>query len=84
MYEGIVQDLIDQFGQRRTAEDFKGKTYALFFGYASCEAICSAVLPDIANAMDVLDQEGSPVETVMISIDPARAGRLCVFLLLTL
>lgn len=65
-------DLVDQYGTRRTADDFRGKTYALFFGYASCEAICSAVLPDIANAMEVLDQEGSSVETVMISVDPAR------------
>jgi len=65
-------DLVDHNGNRRTAADFHGKTYALFFGYASCEAICSAVLPDIANAMEVLDEEGSPVETVMISIDPDR------------
>lgn len=65
-------DLIDHNGNRKTAADFHGKTYALFFGYANCEAICSAVLPDIANAMEVLDEEGSPVETVMISIDPDR------------
>jgi len=65
-------DLIDQTGTRRTEADFQGQTYALFFGYASCEAICSAVLPDIANAMDLLEAEGLSAEAVMISVDPAR------------
>jgi len=65
-------DLMDQNGDRRTAEDYLGQTYAVFFGYASCEAICSAVLPDIANAMDVLAAEGLNVDVVMISVDPAR------------
>ncbi|TWI90472.1 cytochrome oxidase Cu insertion factor (SCO1/SenC/PrrC family) [Roseibium hamelinense] len=65
-------DLVDQYGKRRTEQEFLGQTYAVFFGYASCEAICSAVLPDIANAMDQLAAAGHDIETVMISVDPER------------
>lgn len=65
-------DLIDHHGRRKTQDDFLGRTYAIFFGYASCEAICSAVLPDVAGAMEILGQEGHDVDVLMVTVDPDR------------
>ncbi|MXN63772.1 redoxin domain-containing protein [Stappia sp. GBMRC 2046] len=65
-------DLIDQNGKRVTEADFAGKPMALFFGYASCEAVCSAVMPDVARTMELLEDQNRKFNTVMITIDPAR------------
>lgn len=64
-------DLVDQFGARRTAESFRGRTVMLFFGYAGCDAICSVALPRMAEALDLLGP-AAPVDAVMITVDPAR------------
>lgn len=65
-------DLVDQNGKRVTEADFAGKPMALFFGYASCEAVCSAVMPDVARTMELLEDQNRKFNTVMITIDPAR------------
>lgn len=65
-------DLIDHNGARRTLADFAGKHVLLFFGYANCEAICSAAMPVMADAIDKLGAEHAPVELVMITVDPDR------------
>lgn len=64
--------LTDQDGRKVTEADFEGRPYALFFGYANCEAVCSAVLPDVARTMDILNESGHEIEVVMITVDPAR------------
>ncbi|MBA5777683.1 SCO family protein [Stappia sp. F7233] len=64
--------LTDQDGRAVTEADFKGKPIALFFGYANCESVCSAVLPDIARALDILDEGGHKIDAVMITVDPDR------------
>ena len=48
--------LKDQFGQVRTERDPNGRAQLLFFGYANCRSICSAVLPLMAEVVD--KQEG--------------------------
>jgi len=65
-------DLIDHHGRRKTQDDYLGRTYAIFFGYASCEAICSAVLPDVAGAMEILGRDGHDVDVLMVTVDPDR------------
>lgn len=65
-------DLVDQNGNRVSEADFAGKPMALFFGYASCEAVCSAVMPDVARTMELLEDQNQKFNTVMITIDPAR------------
>lgn len=62
--------LTDHFGQSVTSEDMAGQTYALFFGYASCEAICSVAMPTLGQALDILEDEAIPA--MMITVDPAR------------
>ncbi|MDF2233077.1 SCO family protein [Albimonas sp. CAU 1670] len=64
--------LIDQTGREVTEADFAGKPYALFFGYVSCQSICSVVLPRIAGATNILLDAGLEVTPVVVTIDPAR------------
>jgi protein SCO1/2 len=64
--------LIDHAGQTVSEADFAGRPVALFFGYASCESICSVALPRMAEALDLLGPDGAGVTPVMITVDPAR------------
>lgn len=65
-------DLVDQNGQRRQLADFAGRHVLLFFGYANCEAICSAAMPAMATAVDKLGPGHPAVDLVMITVDPER------------
>ncbi|SFI68950.1 SCO family protein [Albimonas pacifica] len=64
--------LVDQTGREVTEADFAGRPYALFFGYVSCQSICSVVLPRIAGATNILLDAGLEVTPVVVTIDPAR------------
>jgi protein SCO1/2 len=64
--------LIDQAGRAVTEADFAGRPMAIFFGYASCEAICSVALPSLAAALDLLGPEGAEIAPILITVDPAR------------
>ncbi|NND49228.1 MAG: hypothetical protein HKN60_03135, partial [Rhizobiales bacterium] len=59
-------DLVDQHGQRRTQDDFSGRSLAIFFGYANCQSICSVALPRLAAAVDLADAAGVAVQPVLI------------------
>ncbi|MEL6197849.1 MAG: SCO family protein [Pseudomonadota bacterium] len=64
-------DLIGPQG-RVTDEDMRGRPVALFFGYANCESICTVALPRMAEALEILGEDGGPIQPVMITVDPAR------------
>ncbi|PTX55596.1 protein SCO1/2 [Litoreibacter ponti] len=64
--------LIDQTGATRTQADPDGKAQLLFFGYANCQEICSAVLPLMADVADAVAARGLEITPVMITVDPAR------------
>jgi len=64
--------LIDQAGRTVTQADFAGRPMAIFFGYASCGAICSVALPSLAAALDLLGPEGAEIAPILITVDPAR------------
>ncbi len=64
--------LTDQRGEARSEADPEGRHQLLFFGYASCQAICSVALPRMAAAVDLLEEEGIAVTPVLITFDPAR------------
>ena len=64
--------LIDQFGRKRTEVDPDGHYQLIFFGYASCKAICSVALPSMADAVDLLEKDGIVVTPVLITVDPER------------
>ncbi len=69
---GGAFDLVDQHGAHRDQSDPDGRAQLLFFGYANCLGICSAAMPMMANATDLLANLGLPVRPVMITIDPTR------------
>ncbi len=64
--------LIDQAGRVVTQADFSGRPMAIFFGYASCEAICPVALASLAVALDLLGPEGAEISPILITVDPAR------------
>ncbi len=64
--------LVDQFGQKRTEVDPTGRHQLIFFGYASCKAICSVALPAMADAVDLLAADGIAVTPVLITVDRER------------
>ncbi len=64
--------LMDQFGNPRTSKDPGGHYQLIFFGYASCKAICSVALPRMTQAADILASKGVQVTPLMITVDPER------------
>ncbi|MEP3347626.1 MAG: SCO family protein [Litoreibacter sp.] len=65
-------ELVNQTGELRTQADPKGQPQLLFFGYANCQEICSAVLPLMAQVADAVADQGVAVTPVMITVDPVR------------
>lgn len=62
--------LTDQTGASRTQADPGDQPQLLFFGYANCREICSAVLPLMGDVADVLATDGIHLSLVMITVDP--------------
>ena len=57
-------------GKPVTAQDYRGKVVALYFGYTNCPDVCPATM---ANLTDMLAKVGSPdVRIVFITVDPDR------------
>ncbi len=65
-------DLADQFGQRRTLADFKGKVVLVFFGFTQCPDVCPTTLTEIAQVKQALGADGDRVQGIFISVDPER------------
>jgi len=64
--------LIDHTGRAVSEADFAGRPMAIFFGYASCEAICPVALPSLAAALDLLGPDGADIAPILITVDPVR------------
>ncbi len=67
---GGAFDLTDQFGVPRNQTDPDGAAQLLFFGYANCQQICSSVLPQMAEVVENLTDQGRLIRPVMITVDP--------------
>ncbi len=63
--------LVDQTGAARSEADPTGRPQLVFFGYATCPGICSAVFPTLAALTDRLAEAGQPVTPILITVDPA-------------
>lgn len=57
-------------GTTRTERDPDGRHQLLFFGYASCAQICSAVLPTMAEVTADLASRDLDLRPVIVTIDP--------------
>lgn len=69
---GGAFSLIDQTGAERTEVDPDGQHQLVFFGYANCQEICSAVFPTMASIVDMITAEGGALRPVLITVDPVR------------
>jgi protein SCO1/2 len=57
-------------GKPVTAQDFRGKVVALYFGYTHCPDVCPATL---ANLADMVGKVGSPdIRVLFVTVDPDR------------
>ena len=65
-------DLIDHHGNPRTSVSPEGTFQLLFFGYSNCRAVCSVALPNLAEAVDLLEGMNAAVTPVLITVDPGR------------
>lgn len=64
--------LTDHTGAERTEVDPDGQHQLLFFGYANCQEICSAVFPTMASIVDIVAENGTALRPVMVTVDPER------------
>lgn len=62
----------DTNGVLRTLADFKGKVLMVFFGYTQCPDVCPTAMIQASQALELLGEQASKVQVIMISVDPAR------------
>jgi protein SCO1/2 len=65
-------NLHDVDGRMRSLADFKGKVTVIFFGYTQCPDVCPTTLAELAQARKLLGADGTRVQGVFVSVDPAR------------
>jgi len=64
--------LTDHNGQARTLADFKGQAVVVFFGFTQCPDVCPTSMSELAQAKQLLGEQGSRLQGLFISIDPER------------
>ncbi len=69
---GGTFELTDQNGARRTEVDPSGAHQLLFFGYASCQAICPVAFSLMEDAAAIAAAKGARVQPLLVTVDPAR------------
>lgn len=67
---GGTYTLTDHHGNRRTEIDPDGNLQLVFFGYATCEAICTVALPIMSDMAEALAAKGIAVTPLVITVDP--------------
>ncbi len=67
-------ELVDHRGEPFTHEDLKGQWTLMFFGFTHCPDICPMTLAELSRVHDMLEDEGKghDVQTVFVTVDPAR------------
>lgn len=64
--------LLDQDGNTRTEEDFRGKNMIVYFGYSFCPDICPTTLYLITQVLEKLGKKSRDLKPVFITVDPDR------------
>lgn len=65
-------ELTDHTGAQFTRDDLAGNYALVYFGYTFCPDVCPTELGLMAEAIDLLEEDGNRVRPVMITIDPER------------
>ncbi|SDZ01629.1 protein SCO1/2 [Jannaschia faecimaris] len=68
---GGAYDLTDHHGNHRSQADPAGNVQLVFFGYATCEAICTVALPIMSEMTAELAVRDIAVTPLVITVDPA-------------
>jgi protein SCO1 len=64
--------LVDQNGQKRSDNEFRGKLMIVYFGYTFCPDVCPTDLMAITEALNALGPAAEGVQPVFITVDPER------------
>jgi protein SCO1/2 len=56
----------------RTLKDFSGKVVVVFFGFTQCPDVCPTALQEIAEAKQLMGEDGGKLQGIFITIDPER------------
>ncbi|WP_147126528.1 SCO family protein [Shimia ponticola] len=64
--------LVDETGRTVTDQDVINGPTLVYFGFTFCPDVCPLDNERNAIAMDILDEQGAPVDALFISIDPER------------
>ncbi|MEQ8334422.1 SCO family protein [Nisaea sp.] len=64
--------LLDEQGRYVGPEDYAGKFMLVYFGYSYCPDICPTDLAVMAAALDILGEEATRIQPLLISVDPRR------------
>jgi protein SCO1/2 len=64
--------LIDQTGAPVTEAAFAGRPALIYFGFASCPAICPTALQTAARALEARGAGATPVAVALVTVDPER------------
>lgn len=64
--------LTNQFGERVSLSDFRGKVVVMSFLYSNCRTVCPAITHKFVGTREKLGKAGRDVVFVAISVDPER------------
>jgi len=64
--------LVDETGRTVTDQDVITGPTLVYFGFTFCPDVCPLDNERNAIAMDILDEQGTPVDALFITIDPER------------
>ncbi len=69
-------DLIDQTGERRSDEDYRGRYMLVYFGYTFCPDVCPTSLLAMSRALQLLSARApgaaEQVVPLFVTVDPER------------
>lgn len=66
--DGLVYDN----GEPVEIGDLRGDVVLVYFGYTHCPDLCPTMLSTVNRALEGLDDDAGNVETLMVTVDPAR------------
>ena len=69
---GRELQLTDQFGQRRSLADFRGRVVMLYFGFVQCPDVCPTALARAVEVMQRLGPDADRVQLLFVTVDPER------------
>jgi protein SCO1/2 len=64
--------LTSHTGEKFSADDLKGKPFAVFFGFTHCPEVCPTTLWEMSEAMKALGEDAEKLRMVFVSVDPER------------